>query len=68
VRLECRGTVRACDPKILEPIVIGDAVDVVKDQRHPRTTPDLTLAAELAMPPLEPLFEQPGFEFSPLVV
>ena len=34
MRVERRRAVRADDPQVLEPVVVGDAVDVVEDQRH----------------------------------
>ena len=53
VRVERRGTVRADDSEVLEPVVVGHAVDVVEDQRHPPAAPFLALPAELAPPLLE---------------
>jgi hypothetical protein len=38
----------AGDPKILEAIVIRDAIDMVEDQRHPTTSPALPLTAHFA--------------------
>ena len=47
--VEGRGAVRVDDLKVLQPVVIGDAADVVEDQGHPADRcHGLTLTAELA--------------------
>ena len=48
VRPESRVAVRADDLEVLEAVVVGPAVDVVKDERHLAAAPVLSLAAELA--------------------
>ena len=53
MRVERGIAVGADDSQILEPVVVGHAVDVVEDQRHVALVPVLVLAAELAHPVLE---------------
>jgi hypothetical protein len=45
----CRA-VGADDLQVFKPIVRRNPVDVVKDQRHPATTPFLTLPADFLPP------------------
>jgi hypothetical protein len=59
MRLEGRRAVRAHDPKVLDPVVVSDPVDVVEDQRHSPSGPKLALSAELAYRCLETGPEQP---------
>ena len=67
MRVERRRAVRADDPEVLEPVVVGDAVDVVEDQRHPPPVPLLALPAELARARLEPVVVEPLLELPALV-
>jgi hypothetical protein len=53
VRRQRRGAVRADDAEILQPVVVGDPVHVVENQRHSPAAPVLALAAELARSLLE---------------
>jgi hypothetical protein len=50
--------------QILEPMVVGHAVDVIEDQRHSPAAPDLFLAAFLAPPLLHPLAEEALFQLT----
>jgi hypothetical protein len=67
MRIERGCAVRAHDLQVLEPVVIGHAVDVVKDQRHAAALPFLALAAQLARPCLEPGVVEPLLEVLPLI-
>jgi len=60
VRLQRRGTVRAHDLKVPEPVVGRDSVDVIEDQRHAPVAPLLALAAELTPPLFDLLRVQPA--------
>ena len=56
----------ADDAKVLQAMVVSDPVDVVEDQRHPATSPDLALAAQLTAALLEsslvePLLQRPAW-------
>jgi hypothetical protein len=53
MRVERRRRVGADDPKVLQPVVVGNAVHVVEDQRHLPALPLLTLAAQLKAPVLQ---------------
>jgi hypothetical protein len=57
--VERRVAVRADDPQVLDPVVMAVAVDVVEDQRHAMSLPDLVLAAQLAPALLEPFAVEP---------
>jgi hypothetical protein len=59
-----RVAVRAEHPKVLYPVVVGDAVDVVEHHRHALTEPDLSLAAEFADGHLRPGGKKPPFEIA----
>src|SRR5262249_45146675 len=67
VRVERRGAVGAHNPQVLEPIVVGHAVDVVQDQGHPQASPYRPLPAEFAERALEPGLKQPYLERTPLI-
>jgi hypothetical protein len=43
VRVQRRSAIRADDLKVLQPVVIPDAVDVIEDHPHWLAAPDLTL-------------------------
>jgi hypothetical protein len=43
MRFESRGAIWTDDAKVLDPIVIANAVHVVEDEAHPLPSPDLTL-------------------------
>lgn len=58
MRIERRRAIGADNPEILDPIVVGNAIDVIEDQCHPATTPAFALTAHLAPAPLQPPFEQ----------
>src|SRR2546423_11127590 len=51
-------TVRTNDSEICETVVRGHPIDVIKDERHPGPSPELTLAAHLAFPLLHSFGEQ----------
>jgi hypothetical protein len=57
--IERRCAVRADDLQILQPVVIWNAIDVVKDQRHRPALPVFVLATLLTAPLLEALREEP---------
>jgi hypothetical protein len=63
----CR-TVRADDLKVLEPVVVRDAVDVIQDQRHWASEPFLSLPAQLALAALQALAEQSALQRPAVVV
>jgi hypothetical protein len=62
MRIESRRAIGADDLEILEAIVVGNAVDVIEDQRHPATAPHLVLATQLAYPRLQTGLEQARLE------
>ena len=55
VGVERGRAVRAQDPQVLQAVVVADAVDVVEDQAHRPSTPQLALAADLTARRLQPL-------------
>ena len=55
------------DPQVLESIVIGDAVDVIQDQRHQPAAPLLALAAQLTLAGLQAGLVEPLLELRALV-
>jgi hypothetical protein len=65
--LEGRRAVRAYDPQVLEPVVVGNSVDVVEDQCHRLTSPELTLPTKLALRLFDPLREQASLQMSTVV-
>ena len=67
MRGERRRTVRADNPEVLKPVVVGDAVDVIEDQRHPRAVPLLALTAHLAAAVLDALGVEAPLEVGALV-
>jgi hypothetical protein len=52
--VERRSAVWTDDAQVLEPVVIGHAVDVVEDHAHRPSVPDLRLPAQLADGTLQP--------------
>jgi hypothetical protein len=64
---ERRVAVRADDPKVLEPVVRRDSVDVIQDERHLTAVPDLALAAELTVPCLDTGRVETLLEVAPVV-
>jgi hypothetical protein len=46
--VEGGGAVRADDAEVLQPVVVAPAVDVIEDETHRVTAPELSLAAQLA--------------------
>jgi hypothetical protein len=56
--VEGRGAIRTGDAEILQPVVVGNPVDVIENHRHPVPTPSLILAAQLATPSIETSIEQ----------
>jgi hypothetical protein len=67
MRVESRGAVRAYDAKVLEPVIIGDTIDVVEDQGHRTIPPLLGLAAEFAFGTLDASCKQPVLQLSSTV-
>jgi hypothetical protein len=57
-------TVRAYDPQVLKSVVVGDAVYMVQDERHPATHPSLALTTKLTAPSLDPFLEQASLKVS----
>jgi hypothetical protein len=53
VGLERGGAIGADDAKVRQAVVVGNAVDVIKDQRHRAAAPQLALPTQLALPCLE---------------
>lgn len=62
MRVESRSTVGTDDLQILETVVVGDAIEMVEDQRHPPASPHFVLAAQLTLARLQTLLEQPSLE------
>lgn len=58
VCVERRSAIRAQDAQVLEPMIIGNSVDVVKNQRELASIPVLTLAARFTSPSLETFVEE----------
>ena len=56
--IEGSRTVRADDPEILDAIVVGNPVDVIKDQGHRTAAPEFSLAALLTLSLLVTLGKQ----------
>ena len=56
--------VRADNPQVLEPVVVGDSIYVIQDERHPTAHPFLILPTQLALSLLDPFLEQSGLEMS----
>lgn len=67
VCIESRGAIWADDPQILKPVVVRDAVDVIEDQRHPATAPNLVLSAQLAIPRFEAFCEQSSLDMAAVI-
>jgi hypothetical protein len=67
VRFERRGAVGADHPKVLEPVVVRDAVDVVEHQRHAAATPVLALTAQLTLRRQEAGIEQTSLQVEAVV-
>src|SRR5215218_3310133 len=67
VRVERRRAVRADDPEVLKSVVVGDTIDVVENQRHVVASPLLSLAAELALAPLETVAIEAAFQLAAVV-
>jgi hypothetical protein len=61
-RLEGRSAVWTDDAQVLNAVVVRHPIGVIEDQRHPFTSPDLPLAAELTPSLLDALAEQPALE------
>jgi hypothetical protein len=40
--------IRTYDPQIVDPVVVVHAVDVVENEGHPATVPELALTAQFA--------------------
>jgi hypothetical protein len=55
VGIQCCGAIRADHPKILEAVVVANAVDVIEDHRHRPAAPHLALPAQLALRLLQTL-------------
>lgn len=49
VRIESRRAIGANDPKILQPVVIPDSVDVIENHRHRLASPHLAQTAKLTL-------------------
>src|SRR5436305_5632676 len=64
MRVECCGAVRADDLEILDAVVCRVAVDVVENQRHPLSVPELADATQLAARNLEAFFVEAPFQGS----
>lgn len=64
---QSRSAVWTDDPKILDPVVVADAVDVVKDQADSLAVPELALPAQFALLPLESLLIQAALQIAPTV-
>jgi hypothetical protein len=60
--VERRGTIWADNAQVREPVVIGDAIAVVEDQRHAVSVPNLALPAQLTLSLLDSVLEQAGLE------
>jgi len=59
MRVERCRAVRADDPEVLETVVVRNPIDVIEDQRHRASVPQLVLTADLAMLLFQPRLEQP---------
>ena len=62
VGIERGIAVRAHDPQVLEPVVIANAVDVVKDKAHRTPHPLFALAAQLAHRLLEAFLQEAALQ------
>jgi hypothetical protein len=67
VCVERRGAIGAHDPEVLEPVVVRHAVDVVEDQRHRATAPELALIADLTPRLLDAVGEEPSLQVAAMV-
>jgi len=67
VGLEGCCTVGTNDPKVREPVVVPNAVDVVEDQTHPLPSPNVALSAELTHRLLQALFVEPPLQITAAV-
>src|SRR3954467_11674384 len=67
MRVQSRVAVRTHHAQVLEPIVGRLTIDVIEDERHAVSVPDLALPAELADRPLELFVEEPSLQRGTMV-
>jgi hypothetical protein len=60
MRVKCRIAVGAKDAQVLQPMIVTDTVDVIEDETHPTSLPQLALPTELADRLLEAFSQEPS--------
>jgi hypothetical protein len=65
MRLQRRCAIRTNNSQVLEAIVVPDAVDVIKDERHATAVPVVVLSTELADRLLDALVIEALLEVAP---